>query len=223
MSITTALKPSDATLIGSDVLAGGAADYTSLHEPDDTDTSYLWTNGASIHHSYGNLDNLPRYAREVTLVYVRALARLRPASESAARNFGLQIGGSHSYGTLRALGGWTVYSEPHALSPTGVSWTPALVDLSNWLVHCTDGLVSRDSETTSFTVNVTWSPFATSWTSMLLGVLPFALGTNLLFAQMPALIADFNRASQGEHTIHGNAAVQMYEDLKANPHRRYLI
>jgi len=107
--------------------------------------------------------------------------------------------------------------------PGGGTWVIADVDNSEFGLFANNvpggPTTHRVSEQN---IEVSYSPPPGAWACML-GILGPVLGANLLLAQMPDLIATFNHATRGKHLIHSHEAVEMYKDLRADPHRRYLI
>jgi len=188
---------------------------------DDNDTTYI---------SVGNQDESESCtfaALEAvvgTIVSVKTRARAQKTGDFTYRSFARLSGADGAFTAEQAIvGGWAWYISAAIPRPGGGFWTKTDVDSAELCVD--SGLTG-----TAGTVHVAelegyidYRPVTGGWSCLVSSFLGPVLGAGLLLSQMPDLIQACNRAAQGKHLIHGSEAAQLYDDLQANKHRRYLI
>ncbi len=170
------------------------------------------------------LDNPPSAANGGIVDQASVKSRLRAKTYAGGNPFFTfpRLGGVNSANkTVTPILTWAWYISAVHSRPGGGDWT--VVDLAttelcikagnpigNWLDVSEAGLVFF------------YTPASSGWSSLVVGLLGSVLGTGLLLAQMPDLIDACNHAARGKTIIHSHETVEMYNDLKADPHRSYL-
>jgi len=201
-------------------LHAGASKAIACQLPDDDGTTMIKcdTNG---HKQTFTKDVLVPPAEKITSVTTHF--RHNGSAGNLKGRFTFYENPNYWTGADRGIGAaWGENNEVAALHPSGVDWSPDNFASAEMGV---EGRLPAGAWYSVTTINavVVFSPAKGSWACMLVSILGSILGTGLLLSQMPDLIDTFNRAAQGKLVIHGHEAVEMYADLKANPHRRHFL
>lgn len=218
---TTELEPTAQGNYNQWGLAAGANKWTALQRPNDDAASYNRVSNPNQRDSFVMAD-LPSMAAGGEINQVNIYSRVLAAGDVSTdwRMF-CRLGGVDLDYTQRAMPlAWTSYTQADIGRPGTGTWYFVDVNSAEAGIWLNDGSTQWQNCTT-LEMDVTWTPAAGSWTCLVVSLLGPVLGAGFSLAQMPELIAACNRAARGKHVIHGHEAVQMYEDLKANPHRSF--
>lgn len=218
---TTELEPTAQGNYDQWILAAGASKWVACQRPNDDAASYIREANDNKRCSFIMAD-LPAVAAGGVMDQVDIYSRLGSAGDSSIdwRLF-CRLGGVDLDYTSRVMPfPWTTITETDIGRPGGGIWSFTDVNSAEAGVWLNDGS-TQWQQCTTLEMDVTWTPAAGGWTSLIASILGSVIGTGLLLAQMPDLIDTFNRTARGKTTIYGYEAMRMYADLKANPHRTF--
>jgi len=189
---------------------------------DDNDASYAQSN-ANGQKEGVTLDNLPSQAVGGNITSLKAI--LRGASAGAAS---VQAGAAARVGGADgATTAWLTWPNAGISNQTtaeiahpSASWTYPEINAMEVTV-VSNGITANALRIHEVDCTVVYIPATGSWESLIVGILGAVLGSQLALSDMPGLIDAYNRAARGKSIIHSHEAVEMYEDLKADKHKRY--